>query len=413
MKIAYFDCFAGASGDMILGALLDARLKLTDLAISLAKLRLPGYRLSTEPTTRGSIAGTRAHVSLTSDRPRVHRHLGDIRDIIEKSDLDGAVKQRSIAVFQRLAEAEARVHAIGVEEVHFHEVGAVDAIVDIVGAAAGLHLLGIEKVYASPLHLGSGTVQCEHGTLPVPAPATAELVRGVPVYATDVKGELLTPTGAAILTTVAEGFGPMPGMVVERIGYGAGAADREIPNLLRLSIGHTQSRHVEHDVGAVPACLPTEGYDGDEVTVLECAIDDMNPQIFGYLSEMLLAEGALDVYTTPVFMKKNRPGTLLTVIAAPESHRGMAAIIMKETTTIGLRVRAESRLKASREIRTVSTPWGEARVKVARRGNAIVNISPEYEDCRGIAEREGLPLKRVMDAVKAAGTAMVERRGGD
>lgn len=387
MRIAYFDCFAGASGDMILGALLDAGLPLQTLKVELAKLHLSHYDIDVKTVQKSGLAGSQALVMVDEDHHR-HRHrpLSHITEIIEQSDLDAAVKANSLQIFRRLAEAEARVHRSSVESIHFHEVGAMDAIIDVVGAAAGLWVLGIEKIACSPLHLGTGTVQCAHGTLPIPAPATAELVKGKPVYSTAVQGELLTPTGAAILTTLATNFGPMPAMTVDAVGYGAGTAERSIPNLLRVVIG------------AMVAEL--RGCDMEQVAVMETNIDDMNPQIYDHIIRQALALGALDIYLTPVHMKKNRAGSVLTVICPPSTVERFALFLLRETTSIGLRWRIEHRLKARRRIATIETPFGAIPVKVAEIEGKVVNISPEYEDCRRVAEKKGLPLKQVMDTVR-------------
>jgi uncharacterized protein (TIGR00299 family) protein len=387
MRIAYFDCFAGASGDMILGALLDAGLPLETLKAELAKLHLSHYDIDFKSIQKRGLGGCQALVLVDQDHHKhEHRHLSHITAIIEQSDLDPSVKADSITVFRRLAEAEARVHRTAVESIHFHEVGAMDAVIDVVGAVAGLRALGIEKIICSPLHLGSGTVQCAHGILPVPAPATAELVKGKPVYSSGVQGELVTPTGAAILTTLAEDFGPMPAMTVDAIGYGAGSAERSIPNLLRLVIGNIE--------------VELKGCEMEQVAVMETNIDDMNPQIYDHIIQQALGLGALDIYVTPVHMKKNRSGSVLTVICPPVMTGRFAQFLLQETTTIGLRWRIDQRLKARRRIATIETPYGLLPVKVAEIEGAIVNIAPEYEDCRRVALEKGLPLKQVMDTVR-------------
>jgi uncharacterized protein (TIGR00299 family) protein len=388
LKIAYFDCFAGASGDMILGALLDAGLTIEHLRAEIAKLDLSHYALGVEKVVKKGIGGSQALVTIDqAHHDHHHRHLSHIREIIAQSDLDEAVKEKSTAIFMRLAEAEARVHRSSVEAVHFHEVGAMDAIIDVVGGVIGLAALGIDKIYCSPLHVGSGTIECAHGTLPVPAPATAELIKGKPVYSTGVAGELLTPTGAAILTTLSSGFGPMPAMRVEKIGYGAGTADPGIPNLLRVSIGEGQD--------------DTAGYDVEQTVLMETTIDDMNPQVYDYLIELLLDKGALDVFLAPVQMKKNRPGTLLSVICLPDSVGKFAHILMQETTTIGLRWRVENRIKARRVIEKIDTPYGPIQVKMAMNNGHVLNLTPEYDDCKRVALEKKIPLKKVIDEVKS------------
>ena len=388
MKIAYFDCFAGASGDMILGALLDAGLTIERLRAEIAKLHLSHYELDVEKVVKKGLGGSQAHIIIDQDHhDHHHRHLAHIREIIASSDLEASIKERSTAIFVRLAEAEARVHRSDVESIHFHEVGAMDAIIDVVGSVIGLTALGIDKVFCSPLHVGSGTIECAHGTLPVPAPATAELTKGKPIYSTGVKGELLTPTGAAILTTLSSGFGPMPAMTVRQIGYGAGTADPDIPNLLRVAVGETKEDSGDYDV--------------EQTVLIETTIDDMNPQLYDYLIGLLLDEGALDVFLTSVQMKKNRPGTLFSVICLPDEVGKFADIIMKETTTIGLRWRVDNRLKAKRLIREIETRHGLIHFKLAKTNGRVINLTPEYEDCKRVALEKRIPLKKVIDDVKA------------
>ncbi|MFH1114947.1 MAG: nickel pincer cofactor biosynthesis protein LarC [Pseudomonadota bacterium] len=386
MKIAYFECFAGASGDMILGALLDAGLELDTLKGEIAKLGLSHYGLGVEKVVKRGIGGSRALVNVEHDHHHHHRHLHHIEEIIGKSGLDEEVKEKSIRIFRRLAEAEAKVHRTDIDSIHFHEVGAMDAIIDVVGSVAGLAVLGIEKVFCSPLHVGSGTVECAHGTLPVPAPATAELIKGKPAYSTGVQGELLTPTGAAVLTTLAAEFGPMPAMTVDAIGYGAGTSDPSIPNLLRVSIGRLDEA--------------ASGLEAERVAVAETNIDDMNPQMYDYLIERMLAMGALDVFLVPIQMKKNRPGTKLCVICRPELVSRIAEFVLRETTSIGLRWRIDERLKAYREIKEVPTKYGPLKFKVARLGETVVNIGPEYDECRRVALEMNIPLKEVMEEVR-------------
>ena len=389
MKVAYFDCFAGASGDMILGALMDAGLELELLKGELAKLHLTHYDLQVKKVAKRGIGGSQALVSVDEDHHHHHhRHLHDIEEIIDKSDLKESIKRKSIEIFTRLAEAEAKVHQTTIEQIHFHEVGAMDAIIDVVGAVAGLAALGIEKVYCSPLHVGTGTVECAHGTLPVPAPATAELIRGKPIYSTGVEGELLTPTGAAILTTVSSGFGPMPSMTLEEIGYGAGTSEPAIPNLLRVAIGEVLDE--------------VKGYQIERVAVVETSIDDMNPEVYDYLIHKMLDMGALDVFLAPLQMKKNRPGTMVTVICVPENVGKFSDFLMRETTTIGLRWRVDNRIKARRTTREVQTKYGTIKFKVAQVGDSAINVSPEYEDCKRAALERKVPLKEVMEEVRAA-----------
>lgn len=385
MKIAYFDCFAGASGDMILGAMVDAGLDPDLLNRELAKLHLDHFALNFKPAVKRGLGGCQAVVDIDTHLHHPHRGLQDIRGLIETSELSQDIRQKSMAIFTRLARAEAKVHRTAVEAVHFHEVGAIDAIIDVVGAVSGLTILGIEAVYCSAIHLGSGTVTCAHGILPVPAPATLELVKGIPVYATGIQGELLTPTGAAILTTLAKGFGAMPELTIENSGYGAGMADSEIPNLLRMIIGNTASE--------------AQDCDRDQVAVLETAIDDMNPQIYDHVMHQALSLGALDIFLKPIQMKKNRPGILLTLMCTPDDIHRFSRFLLKETTSIGLRWRFENRIKARREIREISISLGTVRVKTARIQDDIIHQSPEFEDCKEIALSRNIPLKTVITRV--------------
>ena len=387
MKIAYFDCFSGASGDMILGSLLDAGLSLDILEGEIAKLNLSHYEIGMEKVVKKGIGGTQAMISINQDHHHHHhRHLSHIRDIINNSELSKPVKEKSTAIFQRLAEAEAKVHRSDVEHVHFHEVGAMDAIIDVVGAVIGFNALGIEKIYCSPLHVGSGTIECAHGVLPVPAPATAELIKGKPIYSTGVEGELLTPTGAAILTTLASEFGSMPSMSVKSTGYGAGTSEPAIPNLLRVMIGETDDK--------------ISDYETEQAAVMETNIDDMTPQIYDYLIAKILEMGANDVFLNCVQMKKNRPGTLLTIVCPPDKVGIFSDFLLRETTTIGLRWRVENRIKAHRKIETLETMYGAVRIKIAKSRDEIINISPEYDDCKQLALEKNIPLKIVIEKVK-------------
>jgi pyridinium-3,5-bisthiocarboxylic acid mononucleotide nickel chelatase len=393
MKIAYFDCFAGASGDMILGALLDAGLKIETLKDELAKLGLAHYDVHVEKVVKNGIGGSQAKVIIDHEEYHHHRNLYDIQNIIKNSQLNQSVKEKSINIFIRLAEAEAKVHRVSIEKVHFHEVGAVDAVIDVVGGVVGMDTMGIKAVYCSPLHVGSGTVECAHGILPVPAPATMELIREKPIYSTDVAGELLTPTGAAILTTLAVGFGPMPEMIVKQIGYGSGERDLSIPNLLRVSIGWINAEIKE--------------YQSERVGVVETNIDDMNPQIYDYLIEKLLEMGVMDTFLIPAQMKKNRPGTLLTVLCSPEMVEKVADFLFRETTSIGLRWRIDQRIKTDRKIEKVETVYGPIQCKVSGiEGGEVLNVFPEYEDCKKIALGKKIPLKDVMQKALAAISAL-------
>jgi len=380
-KIAYFECFSGASGNMILGALIDAGVTLETLQSELQKLNVSGFELVCTQAMRNGISAT--HVDVKTEETHAHRHLHHITKIIEQSSLAPIVKEHAIRVFTRLAEAEASVHNTTPERIHFHEVGALDAIVDIVGAAIGLHLLGVDAIYVSPFSHGTGFVTCAHGKIPVPAPATVELLKGKPVRQTDIEAELVTPTGAAILSTLGTHFGAPPLCQFHTVGYGAGTRELSIPNVLRLSIGE------------LAANTP---YDTDTVTVLETNIDDMNPQWYDYVFERLYAAGALEVFLTPAQMKKNRPGNLLTVILPAAARDTAIDILLRETTSIGIRLHETSRAKAQRELRQIETPFGTIAIKISRIGEQIVNITPEYDDCRRAAEQHGVPLKQVSQA---------------
>jgi uncharacterized protein (TIGR00299 family) protein len=382
MRIGYFDCFSGASGDMILGACIDAGVDLAGLQSALAGLSVPGFQLEARGVRKQGFAATQVDVVLDPSLDQPHRHLKHIREILDRSQLPPSVRERAGAIFARLAKAEAAVHGTTVEKVHFHEVGAIDAIVDVVGASIALDLLGIEQVRCSPIPTGSGTVTCDHGVMPVPAPATAELLKGVPLAACDEPGELTTPTGAAILTTLAADYGPLPSMKLERIGVGAGRRDGvQRANILRLMVGEMNAASEDEE---------------DEVLVLEANLDDLPAQIIGHVYDALFEIGALDVYTTPVHMKKNRPGTKLTVLAPPHIREAVETILFAETTTFGIRTYRCSRRKLAREFETVQLPAGSVRIKVGRRGGRVVTATPEYDDCRGVAAATGWPLKVVM-----------------
>ena len=382
MKLAYFDCFSGISGDMTLGALLDAGCDLEQLRANLRGLQVPGWELSAEKVWKNGVAAT--YVRVKTEDQQKHRPLSAILQILRDSNLASPVRDRSSAIFQKLGEAEARVHGVPIEKIHFHEVGAVDAIVDIVGVCIGFHALGIEKFACSPLNVGGGTVKMAHGVLPVPAPATANLLQGKPTYSNGVQRELVTPTGAAIVATLCDSFGPQPSMSVSAIGYGAGATDLEgQPNVLRIMVGEAAEKTVP-------------GYD-QEITVIEANLDDMNPQIYGYFQEKALAAGALDVFTTPVQMKKNRPGTLLTVLCHPADARTLMSLIFAETTTFGVRTHAAQRRVLPREFVKVTTSFGEVRVKLSRVNGRILHVAPEYDDCRKLAEEKNVPLQRVIN----------------
>jgi len=381
--IAYLDCFSGISGDMLLGAMVDAGLSLDDLRGDLARLPLTGYEVRAERVTKQGLAGTKVTVEV--EHAHAHRGLADILDLLAAADLPAEVQAGATRIFTRLAEAEAKVHGTSVEQVYFHEVGAVDAIVDVVGACCGLRRLEIEEVYASALPLGGGWVDTAHGRLPVPAPATVELLKGAPTYGGPVEKELVTPTGAAILTTLCLGFGPMPPMTVKATGCGAGSLDLPHPNLLRLMIGE-----------------PVEPLREQRLTVLETNIDDMNPEFYDHLMERLFAAGALEVYLTPIVMKKSRPGTLVSVLTEPAWVEALSEILFRETSTLGLRVMEVARRCLEREWREVETEYGRVRVKLGLLRGEIVTAAPEYEDCKRLALARGAPVKAVYEAARAA-----------
>jgi pyridinium-3,5-bisthiocarboxylic acid mononucleotide nickel chelatase len=381
MKLAYFDCFSGISGDMTLGALVDAGCDAEHLRTELRGLQVPGWELSAEKVWKNGMAAT--HVKVKTEDQQKHRSLSAIVEILQGSQLSPQVRERAAAIFHKLGEAEARVHDVPLEKIHFHEVGALDAIVDIVGTCIGLAALGVDKLACSPLNVGGGTVKMAHGVLPVPAPATANLLQGKPTYSNGVPGELVTPTGAAIMTTLCDSFGPQPPMTVNAIGYGAGTADLQgQPNVLRVMIGESAEK-------AVP------GYD-EEIAVIEANLDDMNPQIYGYFLEKAFAGGALDVYTTPVQMKKNRPGTLLTVLCKPADTNALMSLIFAETTTFGARTYRAQRRVLPRESVSVTTAFGDVRIKISRVNGRILHVTPEYDACRKLAMEKNVPLQQVI-----------------
>lgn len=391
-RIAYFDCFSGISGDMVLGALVDAGADLREIEAGLRGLGLENWSISAEKVQRGAIFATQ--VKVKSGEEHHHRGLSVILKRIEGAHLASRAAARATKIFERLAEAEAKVHNIEIEKVHFHEVGAVDSIVDIVGSAIGFELLGIDEFACSRFDVGGGQVKTEHGLLPVPAPATADLLRGAPTYSSGIERELVTPTGAAIATTLATRYEEIPPMTLRTIGYGAGSADlKEKANVMRLLIGESieanKSETAESEVG---------GRWDSPVTVIETNLDDMSPQIYGYFAERALAAGALDVFSTPVQMKKNRPGQLVTLLSEPGNVTRLIDLIFSETTTIGVRTYDVRRKTLNREFVAVETPLGSVRMKVSRMNGTILNASPEYEDCQRIAAERGVPLKQVIAA---------------
>jgi uncharacterized protein (TIGR00299 family) protein len=402
-RLVYFDCASGASGDMLLGALVDLGLPLERLREELGKLPLRGYRLEARAVDRSGLRATKVDVLVEGhepdhphqhDHPHGHGHRGlrDILELLDRSSLDAAVKDRAAALFRRLAEAEASVHGTSPEEVHFHEVGAVDSIVDIVGGVSGLAWLGADRFAASALNVGTGSVTMSHGTFPVPPPATARLLHGVPVYGAG-EGELLTPTGALLVTAHATSYGPLPQVRLEGVGHGAGTRDTQgRPNVLRLMVGE-------------------EAAGGDErVLVLETEIDDMPAQLYGPLMDRLLAAGARDVFYTAIQMKKGRPGLLVTVLCDPERCHALEEILFSETTTLGVRRQEWDRTALERDSVTVETAYGPVAVKRGRRAGRVYNAQPEFEDCRRVAEARGVPAKEVWAAAVAAYRTAEERQ---
>ncbi len=441
MRIAYLDCFSGISGDMFLGALVDAGVPFELLERTVAGLHV-GATLEMSRVDRNGISATKIDVLVDGkkDLPREEfwagshdhdaktsysdggheeqvssgakarglsssngtaeavplqrrgthgRHLGEILKIIAATPISDRAKQTASAIFTALGEAEAKVHNVPVEAVHFHEVGAADAIVDIVCAAVGAEALQVKRILVSPLNVGSGTVKCAHGVMPVPAPATLELLKGIPVYSGEVQKELVTPTGAAIVKVLAAGFGLRPTMITEQIGYGAGARDfPQHSNVLRITVGETVDAEL---------AVSTNGEAADEeIVVLEANLDDLSPQIIGYIADQVLAEGALDVFTTAVQMKKGRPGTLLTILAKPQDEPKLRGLLFRESSTLGVRSRRERRHVLARRHESVQTQWGTVRIKIGSMGNTDSQLAPEYEDCRSIAAEHQVPLKQVM-----------------
>jgi uncharacterized protein (TIGR00299 family) protein len=405
--VLYLDCFSGISGDMFLGLCVDLGVPLSTLKRELSHLRLKGYSLTSRRVLRSGLSGTQVEVRIPASHRRHeaatprgfhahargraghthahdgHRGLKEIRGIVSRSGLPEPVRAHAMDVFTTLVQAESRIHNVGPEQVHLHEVGAVDAIVDIVGACIALEVLKVDRVISSPLPMGSGMIHCEHGVFPVPAPATAEILKGKPVYGGAWEGEMVTPTGAALVATLADAFGPMPPLRAAKVGYGAGWRNPEDhPNLLRGFLG---------DLDEPPALL-------EKVIVIQTTIDDLNPQIYGYLMERLFSVGALEVFYTPIQMKKNRPGTLVTVILPETKFDEVGAEIFRQTTTIGFRYQSMERVELGREMRKVKTRFGPIRMKVSMFQGEIVQATPEYEDCRAAALRAGAPLRDVQRA---------------
>jgi uncharacterized protein (TIGR00299 family) protein len=384
MKTLYFDCFAGASGDMILGAMVAAGVDPNFLREQLALLPVAGFSIDFETVNRSDLSATYARVETAHEHK--HRHLSDIKQIIESSGLSDTVKQRAVQIFTRLGEAEARVHNEPVDHVHFHEVGALDAIVDVVGAAICFDALQIERFICSPIHVGSGMVKMAHGQFPIPPPAVTELLKGVPFYATEIKGELLTPTGAAIITTVCHEYGPIPEMLTETTGYGAGTREYpDFPNVLRVLRGQTEDKSAMDE----------------RLWMLETNLDDASPQIVGHVMDRVFESGALDCFFTPVQMKKNRPGVLLSVLCGREEKDALMKLLFLETTTLGVRSYEVTRRALQRSLVRVETQYGPIDVKVAHLDGRVVNEMPEFEQCRQAAANANVPLKVVEEEARA------------
>lgn len=376
----------------MLGALLDAGTPVDELLLGLKTLPLSGWDLKVERVRKGSIVATSVSISFDSDN-QPERRLSDIEDILTRSQLPDGVKEQSLKIFRLLAEAEAKVHGVGVDEIHFHEIGAVDSIIDIVGTIYSLHLLGVHEVYASPLPFSRGRVETVHGELPVPAPATIEILQGIPVYPLDIEAELVTPTGAALLKALAKGFGAPPPFTPMRVGYGAGKKDLPFPNILRVIIGET---------------LDGVSFERERLVVVEANLDDMTGELAGFVMERLLEIGAKDVWITPAQMKKSRPAIILSVLCNHEKLPIVLQALFRETTTLGVRIQEVERLSLPRESWEVMTPHGTIRVKVATLGGEIINIAPEYEDCQRLALEKGLPLKEIFSAASIAARKRIE-----
>ncbi len=394
MRTLYFDCFAGASGDMILGALIASGVEPEAFKQQLSLLGLTGYAIDFETVDRSGISATYARVQIPHEHG--HRHLSDILKIIYDSRLSNNIKDRAARIFTRLAEAEARVHNQSVEQVHFHEVGAIDAIIDVVGAAIGFELLGIEHFVSSALHVGSGTVEMNHGRYPVPPPAVAELLKGVPFYSTDIVGELVTPTGAAIITSLCADYGPIPPLKLERTGYGAGTREyKKFPNALRVLVGEEEPSIATTSAGSVPST-------DERLWMIETNMDDISPQILGHVMERAFDLGALDCYFTSVQMKKNRPGVLLSILCREEQRASLSELLFSETTTLGIRTYQVARRSLKRTIVSVETQYGPIDVKVAQLNGHIIKEMPEYEQCRQAARAANVPLRVVEEAARKA-----------
>ena len=392
LRAAYFDCYSGISGDMILGALVDLGVDPRKIRKALKTLDLKGYKLKTSRVQRGLIAGTKVQVSLTKSSHHPARKYSDIKKLIADSDLSSTAKKNSLEIFKRIAQVEAAIHDTAMEKIHFHEIGAVDSIVDIVGGVVAIESLKLDKIYASPLNVGEGFVQCAHGCLPVPAPATLKLLQGIPVFSNGIKKELTTPTGAAMIGFYADKFGSLPAMKIVGDGYGAGDhIIAEMPNMLRVVLGEISAESDE------------------ELVLIETNIDDMNPEFYEGTMESLFKAGALDVYLTPIIMKKSRPANKISVLSSETDRQAMTEILLHETSSFGVRYFRIGRTVLEREMKTVNISWGSVRIKIGKFNGKVIQISPEYEDCKKIAYKEKVPVKQVYEeahsqAIKLFGT---------
>jgi len=389
MKLAYFDCPAGVSGDMLLGALVDCGVSIDEIKEGLALLPIQDFEITVNRVNKAGLVSTQVEI-LVQDKVK-ERRLAEIITVIRESRLPEKIKGNSLDVFQRIGVVEARIHGLDVEEVHLHELGGLDTIIDVVGVFLGMEILKIERVFASPLPLGTGYIQTAHGTIPLPAPATLALLEGVPIVGSEFKTELVTPTGAALLTSMVQEFGIIPSMRLLKTGYGAGKRDMPIPNVLRMLIGEG----IEHSSSNYP-------FQEEKLVCLECNIDNMNPEIYSYLSECLFNTGALDVSLTPIYMKKNRPGTLVTVLCSEEITEKLIDILFSETTTLGARKYTVNRYSVERHITQVTTPYGAVNVKFSKKGETSWNYTPEYEDCRRLASQHHIPIMKIYRAAECA-----------
>lgn len=397
MKILYFDCFSGISGDMVLGAMADAGVDIKSIKKELKKLDLKGYDLKVSRVKRKGIKGTKLDVIVDEKKHLHHTTYKYIKSMIERSRLSKKIKEDSLKIFKNIAEAEAKIHRTSIDNVHFHEVGAVDSIVDVVGAAICINILSPDIILSSPINTGMGMVKTEHGILPVPAPATAEMLKGFPSYSSDIRFELATPTGVGIITTIAKASNTIPNMKTNAIGYGAGSKDfPDTPNLLRIMIGETTPSSPLFKKGGMG------GFKHDSITVIESNIDDMNPQFYDHIMNRLFKGGALDVFLTPIIMKKNRPAVKITVLSDNKGADKLANILLNETTSFGVRIYKTERIKLEREIKIIKTKYGNVKVKIGKRNTKIIKVVPEYEDCKRIAEEKGIPIKQVYEKVKSA-----------